>query len=193
MRVSGREKSSCRFSHLGDHQRKAVPRCLFFFELLFARFSQCVELCSPPGVIVSPLGLYPFPLFDAIKRGIQGSLFHMHHFVGHPANPLNDAVAMQWPEGQRLQNEHVERALEEIGLGIRHLCYRLSMLGIIALQYLRCQGIVFVVCRSTESSRPRVAVISLFLTSRMNRWIVSTRDLSIKFNNIVPRPEFGST
>src|ERR1700737_242161 len=49
-----------------------------------------------------------------MQRGVQRSLFHMQHVRGCRAQVLNDVVAVHRAARQRLEDEEIERALEQV-------------------------------------------------------------------------------
>ena len=51
-----------------------------------------------------------------MERGIEGTLLHLQHRARHLVETLGDRVPVDGAEGDHLQDEHVERALQQIGL-----------------------------------------------------------------------------
>ena len=57
-----------------------------------------------------------------MKRGIERALLHLEHGAGHLLEPLRDGVPVDRAERDDLQDEHVERALEQVGLRLSAPC-----------------------------------------------------------------------
>jgi hypothetical protein len=51
-----------------------------------------------------------------MQSGIKGTLLDLEHGAGHLLEALRDGVAMDRAERDNLQDEHVERALQQVGL-----------------------------------------------------------------------------
>ena len=51
-----------------------------------------------------------------MQRRIQGAVLHLQHIVRSALYVSCDLMAMSWPEEERAQDEHIERALQECGL-----------------------------------------------------------------------------
>ena len=65
-----------------------------------------------------PVGNFPTggdqPLqLQALQGGVERARFHLDGFACNLADGLRDTVTVQRPEGQRAQDQHVERALEK--------------------------------------------------------------------------------
>ena len=68
----------------------------------------------------SPLGLEPAALLHAVEGGVERALFDLESLVGGLADPGGDGVAVSRPPREGLEDQEVERALEEIEIDGRH-------------------------------------------------------------------------
>ena len=66
--------------------------------------------------MVLPIRFQPAAVFQAIQRRVEGALANLKRVLGDLLQPLNDSVTVDGFERGDLQDEHVERALEEVGL-----------------------------------------------------------------------------
>jgi hypothetical protein len=55
-----------------------------------------------------------------VQRRIERALLHSDDVARELLQPLRDAVAMQRPQRNDFQDEHVERALRQVGLRQGH-------------------------------------------------------------------------
>ena len=55
-----------------------------------------------------------------MKRGIERALLHLQDVLRDLLQALRDGVAVERPERRHLQDQHVERALQQIGFCGRH-------------------------------------------------------------------------
>jgi Penicillinase repressor len=60
-----------------------------------------------------------------MERGIERALLHLHDIARNLLEPLRDGVPVDGPQGDNLQDEHVERPLRQISLGMGHGLYLL--------------------------------------------------------------------
>src|SRR5437763_972468 len=96
----------------------------FYAELLSSGSSQRVE----PGAAVvfrrAPFGFHPALEQEPLQRRIKRAFADLQHFIGHVLEPLRHGVAMQRFAHERLQDQQLERAGQEV----RNLSsHRLSM------------------------------------------------------------------
>ena len=74
---------------------------------------EAIETEEGPVVLGDlPLGGDPSLALESIERGIERSLIHDEHIARHVADALRDRPSVERPEGERLQHEQVQRALE---------------------------------------------------------------------------------
>src|SRR5262249_38795119 len=107
-----------------DARADAAPVARLLDELPASGRGQPVELRTP---IV--LGRPPFRReepgeLQPVQRGVEGALLHAQHVVRRPLGALGDAAALSRAAGERLQDEHVERALEQLALDVLALEHR---------------------------------------------------------------------
>jgi hypothetical protein len=81
-------------------------------ELLASGGRRPVALDAAPFRGLTLLAGNPAALLEAIERGIKRSLIHDEHIARHVADALRDRPSVEGPEGERLQDEQVQRALE---------------------------------------------------------------------------------
>jgi hypothetical protein len=60
-----------------------------------------------------PFGFEPASLFEAMQRGVERPVLHLQRVLRARANSLADSVAMLWPSLEHLENEQVQRTLQE--------------------------------------------------------------------------------
>src|SRR5215207_4423880 len=113
--------SSGRPHHLENGVRQPAPVLLFDLKLLPARLCELVELGPQVVLRRAPLGRNPPLPLDAVERGVERALFHPQHVVGHQDDTLPDSVPVQRTDRERLQDEHVERALQQLCVGRGHV------------------------------------------------------------------------
>src|SRR5262249_46668841 len=96
----------------GVHELR--PPVLLACELGLALYCQPVELRPLIGLAHIPFRFEPPALFETVERGIQRAGFDLEEAVGLRANGLADAVTVAGTPLQGPEDEHVERALEEL-------------------------------------------------------------------------------
>src|ERR1700755_3531303 len=94
--------------HARDGEREPVPARLLLFELFAARARQRVELRVAARLVRLPLGGDPDLLLDAVERRVERAPLDVEHLARHLPYALYDAVAVERPERERLEYQHVE-------------------------------------------------------------------------------------
>jgi hypothetical protein len=84
-------------------------------ELLTPVRRESVELRPPPFRRHAPVALDPAAVLEPVERGVKRPLVHLEDVAGPLADALGDAPAVQRAERHRLEDEQVERALEQVG------------------------------------------------------------------------------
>jgi hypothetical protein len=103
-----------------DGRRAPGPAGGLDLELLSARARERVEL-GPPGVLaLAPLGVEPPGPLQPLQRGEERARVHLEHAARDARNAPGDAEAVHRLEAQRLADEHVQRALDDVGAGFVH-------------------------------------------------------------------------
>ena len=108
--------------------RQPPPIGDLLFEAPPARARDPVDLGGAPRLRLRPgRGEQP-RVFEPMKRGIQGPLRHVEQRPRDLADALGNRVAMERVPRDDLQDEHVERALEQVGfVGVAYLGFYLSI------------------------------------------------------------------
>src|SRR5688500_14899056 len=92
----------------------AGPRARLGAELGAAASGEAVVLGAPVVLREPPLGLDPAALLQAVEGGVEGALLDAEGVVGRLADPARDGVAVARAPAEGLEDEDVERALEEL-------------------------------------------------------------------------------
>src|SRR5262249_11920430 len=97
-----------------DGFRELRPARAFSGQMLFPRGGQAIGL--DPLIVLGDLPLRTNPLLplQPVKRRIERTGVYLQRLVGIGSDRLADAVAMLWPPLQRLQDEHVQRPLQQL-------------------------------------------------------------------------------
>src|SRR5687768_15044965 len=74
-----------------------------------------VEARAAFGGGLAPLGLDPALFLEPLERRIERSLFDSEHVARQAPDVLGDAIPVQRPDAERLQDQHVERAGKQLG------------------------------------------------------------------------------
>jgi len=92
---------------------QAVPALFLDFELLLAGARQRVELGLAPGLGGAPFRAQPLLLLEPMQGRVERSLVDLDGVSRDLLDALGDGVAVGGPEGQDLQDEHVQGALRD--------------------------------------------------------------------------------
>src|SRR5438067_1287564 len=98
-------------------------------QLLSAGARQRIEPRAPRVLGLPPFAVHPAGAFQPLQRHQQRAGIHLEHAAGHLLDAARDAEAVHWLEAERLQNEHVERALDDV----RRLVHGASVVGFILM------------------------------------------------------------
>ena len=77
--------------------------------------SQRIKFGAPIVVRLSPFGLNPSLLLEAMQRGIQRPLVHLQDLPGDLPDALCDSPSVHRLERKSSQDQEVQRALNKIG------------------------------------------------------------------------------
>src|SRR5206468_1963348 len=122
-RAAASERRRLNISHLigsrverGSHGGgETFPAVGFFPKALSSSRSHRVVLRFPAVLALSPFGGDQPLMLQPIERGIERALRNLQRVVGHLLDPQEYAVAVERLQRHRFQDQHVERAREQIG------------------------------------------------------------------------------
>jgi hypothetical protein len=103
-----------------DGGNAARPIRSLEFKLLFSSACELVELCASGVFCLPPLRIEPSGALQALQRRKQRTGVHLENASGNLLDPSGDSEAVQRLEAEGLQDQHVECALDDIGVGIVH-------------------------------------------------------------------------
>src|SRR5690606_34382454 len=97
-----------------DGARVRLPGALLLLERATAARGQLVE--ARPAVVLGdpPFGLDEAPAAEPVERGVERPLLHPQELAGRAGDPATDRVSVPRPPLERLQDQHVERALHQL-------------------------------------------------------------------------------
>src|SRR5262249_2681996 len=97
-----------------DRLHELRPSIALARQLRLARRRQLVVLRALVGLADAPFGFQPAALHEAMEGGVERAGFDPEELVRLRADGLADAVAVLRPPLEGPQDQHVERALEEL-------------------------------------------------------------------------------
>src|SRR5690242_17354 len=83
-------------------------------EVFLARRSDRVEACAALGGRLAPFRGRPPFCEQPLEGRVERTLLDFEDVVGRARDVLRDGVAVEWLDGQRLQNQHLQGPLEKI-------------------------------------------------------------------------------
>ena len=111
--------NSGRLHYKGYSRGEARPALGFSVELLLALGGQAIKLGAAIVFGSSPFGFEEATKLEAMECWIERAFFYFEELLGGLVNPLGDGVAVLRAPDERLEDEHLERALDEIaGVGV---------------------------------------------------------------------------
>ena len=81
-----------------------------------------IELRTARVLGLAPLGVEPSGALQPLQRGEKRARVHLEHTTRDLLDAAGDAEAVHGLEAQRLENEHVERALDDVGIRLVGIC-----------------------------------------------------------------------
>jgi hypothetical protein len=103
-----------------DRTSETRPLCLLALEL-FAPGGRELVVLRPPFVLrFPPLGDDEPPLLEAVQGRVERARRDGEHLRGEHRDALHHVPPIQRPGPQETQDEHLDRALQEIGLLFLH-------------------------------------------------------------------------
>src|SRR5689334_12234039 len=100
--------------HAGHAGGVALPLRLLLAQRAAAGGGEAVELRALALLGVPPHALHPRALLEAVQRGVERTVEHAEGLAGALADPARDAVAVARAPRQRLEDQHVERAEQDV-------------------------------------------------------------------------------
>src|SRR5690606_41731269 len=97
-----------------DGLRQPVPVLGFLAESFPAEPRERVEFGSAIVLGLAPLRADPAPLLELVQRRIQRSVADLKHVARKHLEPPTDRPAVHRLESEHLQNQQIERSLDEI-------------------------------------------------------------------------------
>ncbi len=124
-------------------------------ELLPAGAGQCVDARALPGVGQFPLSFHEALPLEAVQRRIQRAGVDLQPLAGVETDGLADAVAVPRSGLQRLEDEEVERALQQLDVVLMaEPCHRVSTRYTPGVSFVyTCSASYLDVRRGRDSSR----------------------------------------
>jgi hypothetical protein len=110
-----------RLEHLSNGGGQLLPFALFRFQLLAAAFGEFIEFRAAVVLGCAPAGFDPASPLEAMQRRIQRTLLDLENFAGNLMDPLGNSPAVIGSQGQRSQDQQIERALRKIDALLRHM------------------------------------------------------------------------
>ena len=92
----------------------------FQIELPAAGAREGVEFGAAGVIGLTPFGVQPTFTFEALKGGEEGAGIGFEDTERHLFDTAGNAEAMHGLEAEGFEDEHVESALDEIGVGFGH-------------------------------------------------------------------------
>src|SRR4029453_695002 len=112
--------------HQPDRARQTLPRGLLALEVPPSRRREAVVAGAAIALRGAPLGADPALPLETRKRRVERALLDEQDLLRHLANALRDRPAVHRLESDRLQDQQVERALDQVGRLAHRTSPRLS-------------------------------------------------------------------
>src|SRR5436190_5414775 len=104
------------FQHAIDGGDDAVPAVRLLGQLAAAGRREAVVACLAVVLGGAPEGGNPAAILEPVKRGRQRAVLDLEHVVRPMFDRVRDGVPVRRAEHQRLEDQQVERALEQFAL-----------------------------------------------------------------------------
>src|SRR6266850_6423209 len=108
---------------VGDGGRQQLPARRLGLELPPAQAGERIELRTPVVLRLLPLGLDPAFLLQLVECGVEGAFAHLQYISREGSQATTDGPPVQRLQGEDLQEQKVEGALDEVG-GFAHIGLR---------------------------------------------------------------------
>src|SRR5205823_9080798 len=122
----------------GDGLHVALPRRRLGLQLLPAGGGEPVEAGALPLVGEPPLAVHQPALLEAVQGDVQGAVGDLERAGRRVVDDAGDAVPVSRTPRERLEDEDVERALEEVDRRGHGMSW--SVWDMIRVYSLECQG-----------------------------------------------------
>jgi len=109
-----RRDSICRLQDQCDPLRQPPPVGAFGAKLPASGLGQLVKLGLAPRFARLPFRLEPAAGFEAMERRVELTLLALQQILGDLLQPLRNGIPVQRTWSRDLQDQHVERALQQI-------------------------------------------------------------------------------
>src|SRR5215210_4140360 len=122
-RVSWRQRDmrlALRLQQPGDGRGAAGPVRGLDLELFSAGASERVEPRAARVLRLAPLGVEPSGALQPLQGGEEGSGVDLEHSARDLFDAAGDAEAVHGLKTEGLEDEHVERALDDVGVELFH-------------------------------------------------------------------------
>src|SRR5207245_1424720 len=96
--------------------RHVVPLFRFFSQSALPRCRETIVFRLALVFRLTPFARDPALVFQAIQRRIQRALLNLQAILRNLLDAQEDAVTMQRPEGNGLEDQHVQSALQKVEL-----------------------------------------------------------------------------
>src|ERR1044072_6954486 len=94
---------------------QAVPFFRLYLHLLYSQASQRVKFGAAIIFRRLPFCLDPALLLQFMQSGIKGSVAYLELVIGNLSQAAAYGPAVQWLEGENLQNQEIQGALDQVG------------------------------------------------------------------------------
>src|SRR3984957_3506483 len=98
-----------------NRRRESFPVGLFGFEIFLSGARQGIIFRAAIVFRLAPFRLNPSLLFEPMQSGVKCALIHLQNVVRNAANALRNGPTVHGLEGDRLKDEQIESALDEVG------------------------------------------------------------------------------
>src|SRR4249920_3412071 len=109
-----------RLEEPGNSRRASRPVFRLDLELLSSGAREVVELGASRVLGLSPLAVEPSRALETLERGEQRSRIHLEYVARDLLDASRDPEAVQRLQAQRLQDQHVQRSLNDVGIRLLH-------------------------------------------------------------------------
>src|SRR5450432_446136 len=116
MRLALRLQEPC------DGRCPARPIRSLVLELLLARAGELVGFGAARVLRSTPLGIEPSTPFQPLQRGEERARINLEDSARYLLNAARDTEAVHGFKAECLEDEHVQRSLNDVGIRLLHRC-----------------------------------------------------------------------